>query len=125
MALNTDLMGLGMAAPLAGRTGHPPKTTLAGVGTTQTGAAIITTTNTVGTTTGGQTAFILPTKASAPAIAKEYYFVVSSSTSGLVYPAADGSTLNGSTSASVTVAQNKLTIFWMASNGEWYANVSA
>lgn len=125
MALSTDLMGLGTAAAAAGRIGHPPKTTLAGVGTSQTGAAVILTTNTVGTTTGGQTAFILPAASTAPAVAKEYYFVNKSSTAALVFPPSDGGTLNGSTSASVSCAQYKLTIFWQASGGEWYADISA
>ena len=129
MAITTDLTGLGMAAALASRVGHAVST-VAGTTTTQTGGAQITTSVTIGTTGSGQTAFVLPTAKMVPPMLKEFYFFNSTATSALVFPAGDGSTLNGSTSASITVAQNKyLMAMCVSGTGtsapQWLAGVSA
>jgi hypothetical protein len=107
MALNTDLTGLGMAAALAGRVGHAVTLGLAGTGTAQVGATAIGTTVTVGVPTAGNTAYTLPT--GAQPMLKEWYFFNNAATAvtALIYPPTGGATLNGSTSAAVSVAQNK------------------
>ncbi len=130
MALVTDLMGLGDSAAHAGRLGHQITTGLVGSGTTQTGGAtVITTSVTVGVPAASFTAYLLPT---APSMAKEYYFFNNAATAitALIYPVAGGMTLNGSTSSSVSIAQNKGCMFMcVAGSGgtapQWVAINSA
>ncbi len=127
MASNTDLMGLGTAAALAGRLGHALTGTintsgvggLVGAGTTQSGTPTkLTTSVTVGAPTSGQTAYLLPASTTNPTMLKEFYYFNNAATavSALIYPPADGSTLNGSTSGAVTVAQNKSAMFMCVAN---------
>lgn len=129
MALVSDLMGLGDSAAHAGRLGHTITSNLAGTGTAQSGATAITTSLTIGKPTTGQTAYTLP---SSPAMAKEFYFFNAAvgADTALIYPLAGGTTLNGSTSAAVSVAQNKGCMFMCVSGSggtapQWVAINSA
>jgi hypothetical protein len=116
MAKTSDLTGLGMAPALAGYL-NEDVSTVAGVGTSQTGAAPLTTPTTILTTTGGQTAFILPSGTSNPgltSIGNELVVYNTSSTTALIFPPVSG-TLNGG-SSSLSVAQNKGASFRVTSN---------
>jgi len=127
MAIVSDLTGLGMAPALAGKAGHQATTGLAGTGTAQSGATALTTSVTVGVPTAGQTAYTLPTKANGATFLKEFYFFNQAATAvtALIYPPGDGSSLNGSTSAAVSVAQNKGVVFMQITLGVWKAILSA
>ncbi len=132
MALATDLTGLGVAPAPAAKIGHPAvNDNVQGIGTAQTGAKKITATNTIAVPIAGQTAYVLPGTADAPALMKEYYFYNNAATAvtALVFPPGDGSTLNSSTSSSVSVAQNKTACFiaMKSSSGGvfWASDVSA
>ena len=127
MASNTDLMGLGTAPALAGRLGHQQTGTVntsgvggvVGNGTTQSGTPTkIATSVTVGAPTSGQTAYLLPASTANPTMLKEYYFFNNAATAvtALIYPPADGSTLAGSTSAAISVAQYKSAMFMCVGN---------
>lgn len=124
MALFSDLLGLGFAPALAnliGFTINPapgPGTPPPGIGTTQSGAQAISTTITYAAPTAGQTAFTLPTTAQGAQGTAEYYFFNGAATavSALVYPPTGGATLNGSTSAAITIAQNKGCQFMLVDN---------
>ena len=124
MSTIQDLMGLGMPGPLASRIGNNVTAALAGVGTAQAGAAAIRTKVTTGTTSGGATAFILP---SAASIGSVWYFMNNSATAALVYPPAgvSGTINNGSADASFSVAQSKPTTFIRVSTVAWMASLSA
>ncbi len=65
MSLAVDLMGVGLPQEQATRIGLSNATTLAGVGTAQSGGKAIpgSVTNVVATTDTGQTAFVLPSTA--------------------------------------------------------------
>lgn len=129
MAITSDLMGLGMAPALAGKVGHQVTKALVGIGTAQTGSAPLTNTVTVGVPTTGNTAYALPAKSAAPSQLKEYYFFNNAATavSALVYPPGDGSTLAGSSSAAVTVPQDKGCLFMETGGqgGVWFYILSA
>ena len=116
MALTTDLTGLGIAPALAGRLGHASTPALAGIGTAQAGAAPIGTTVTIGSPTAGNTAYTLPS--GAVPMLKEWYFFNAAvgATTALIYPPTGGATLNGSTSAAISVAQNKGAMFMLVAN---------
>lgn len=129
MALATDLMGLGDSAAHAGRLGHLI-TTLAGAGTALIGATPIVSSIVIGKPTTGQTAYTLPSTGSVAA--KEFYFFNAAvgADSALIYPPGGSATLNGSTSAAVTVAQNKGCLFMCVSGAggtapQWCAINSA
>lgn len=130
MAIVSDLTGLGLAPALAGRLGHQVTgvpTPLVGKGTTQSGAQGLLTSVTVGAPTTGQTAYTVPAKTSGAPFLKEYYFFnnAASAVSALLYPPGDGSSLNGSTSAAVTVPQGKGVMFMQTSIGAWFSILSA
>lgn len=124
MSTIQDLMGCGMPKEQAGRLGNSVNLLVAGVGTSQTGAAAISNKVTTATTSGGATAFVLP---SAASIGSVWYFFNTSATAALVFPPAgvSGTINGGSADASFSVAQNKPTIFVRASNVVWMANLSA
>ena len=91
-----------LPASLIGRT----VSTIAGVGTAQAGGAAIPAgvTTVVGTTTTGQTAFVLPL---ATPIGDAVEFINSTATAALLYPDL-GSGINAAgTNASVSLAQNR------------------
>jgi hypothetical protein len=113
MALDTDLMGLGMAAVLAARVGHQSTAGIVGIGTSQAGAKPLVTSVNILTPTAGQTAYTLPTR--APPTLKEFYIFNAAvgATAALIYPPLGGATLNGSTSAAVSVAQNTGMMFML------------
>lgn len=112
MALSSDLTGLGIAPAAAGKIGHSVTPALTsstfppGIGTAQVGAAPIGTSVYVGAPTTGQTAYTLP---NTDTTCKEFYFFNAAATAvtALIYPLSGGATLNGSTSAAISVAQNK------------------
>lgn len=130
MATTSDLMGLGMAPGLAGKAGHQIAGPLPGIGTAQVGAQALTGSVFVGAPTSGQTAYTLPSGAAT--MAKEFYFFNAAvgATTALIYPPTGGATLNGSTSAAVSVAQNKGAMFMLVANSggaapQWVALAGA
>jgi hypothetical protein len=121
MSTVADLMGLGMPGPLANRIGNTPLT-IAGVGTAQVGAAAIQTSATFATTSGGATAFVLPTAAS---LGREFWVFNSTATTALVFPPTSGTIQGGSANASFSVAQNKTAVFMRMTSTAWAAVLSA
>lgn len=121
MSTVQDLMGLGFPGPLANRLGNSP-ITIAGVGTTNTGAALIQSGLTNATTASSQTAFIFNAAAS---LGRPFYFFNSSATTALVYPPVGGNFNGGSTDASFSVAQNKFCTFMRLSTNNWATNLTA
>lgn len=121
MSTIADLMGLGMPGPLASRLGNTP-TTIAGVGTSASGAAVIQTGLTNATTSSGQTAFIFQSTAS---LGRPFFFFNSTATTALVYPTTGGNFNGGSTDASFSVAQNKMAIFMRLSTNNWATILTA
>ncbi len=103
--LATDLMALSIPAQPATYIGASALTTIAGVGTAQSGGAAIPkgVTNVLATTSGGQTALVLP---STMELEVAYSVTNSSSTTALVFPFSGGAINAASTDASVNVAQN-------------------
>lgn len=97
-----NLVGIGTPPEMANQLGDSITTTLAGAGTSQTGATLLTGTVNAVTTTGGNTAFVTPTHTAGRTM--EVYNT--SSTTALVF-CPSGSTMNGSSNGSVSVAQNK------------------
>ena len=96
------MVALGMAPELAKNVGDTISTAIAGIGTAQSGAALLTGTVNTLTTAGGATAFITPSHNAGRSI--EVFNT--SATSALVFCPV-GATMNGSANGSVTVAQNK------------------
>lgn len=122
MALAVDLMGVGLPQEQATRLGLADVTTLAGVGTAQSGGAAIRTTNTKLTTSSGQTAAVLPSDAE---LFLPYLVRNSTSTTGLVYPPS-GATINAaSADASVSIAQNLARIFIRVGALTWISFLTA
>ena len=121
MALSGDLIGLGMPPKLAGQIGNLPSAKT-GSGTAQTGATAITTNFTVLTTSGGSTAFVLPT---VPAGSGAYIVSNASATTALVYPPSGGTIQGGSQDAAFSVAQNKVAMFFKTSATAWVAVLTA
>lgn len=115
MATVIDLMGLGTAPLPAEKIGHVIATGVQGVGTAQSGAKAIAQSVTVGVPITNQTAYALPT--GSVSMAKEFYFYndAASAVTALIYPPTGGATLNGSTSAALSVAQNKGAMFMCVS----------
>lgn len=87
MALAVDLMGVGLPQEQAVRLGVSAWTTVAGVGTAQSGAAAIKTNNIFATTASGQTAFVLLSTMELEGIVEFYN---STATTALVYPPIGG-----------------------------------
>lgn len=113
--LKTDLTALGLPPELANRLGVE-KETLAGVGTTQSGAAEIKKEITLGTTSGGATAFVLPDDAE---LLQVFEFVNTSSTTAKVFPPSGGAINGGSTDASIDVIQNQVVWLRKVSTTAW------
>lgn len=91
MSTTADLMGLGMPPALANRLGNNP-TSVAGVGTTQTGAATIQSSVTLATPTSSNTAFILNLGSST---GRPFYVWNQSATiTAIIFPPSGGS-ING------------------------------
>ena len=103
MTLQTDLTGIGWPGAWAEAEGHTIGT-LAGIGTAQSGAARISNTMTLVTTSSGQTAVVLP--ANMP-LASPYFVYNNSATAALLFPPSGCTIDNGSANASVSIAQNR------------------
>lgn len=124
MSLAVDLMGLGLPQQLATRLGESALTTIAGVGTAQSGAAAIpaSVNDVLATTAGGQTAFVL--SATAP-LGFPYTVTNSSSTAALVYPPSGGTINAGAADASASIAQNLARVFIRKSSTRWISFLTA
>lgn len=122
MATQTDLMGSGMPAALANLLGNRPAT-IAGVGTAQAGAAVLASMSAL-TTTGGATAFIIP---SAAGLSRLFFLNNTSSTTALIYPPAGLSAAfnTGSADAAFSLAQNKSVIIWRFSATQFFTLLTA
>lgn len=120
MSLATDLMGVGLPQQQATRLGYSNPTTIAGVGTAQSGAALIPNevNNVVGTTAGGQTAFVVD---STVEFTMPYLFRNSSSTTALLYPPSGFAFNAGSNDAAISVAQNQSILFWKQTSTKFVA----
>lgn len=116
MSLAIDLMGVGLPQQQATRLGTAVLTTLAGAGTAQSGAAAITVNNTLGTTAGGATAFVLPSTAE---LELPYLFKNASATAALVYPPTSGILNNQSVNTSYSVSQGQSAVFTRKSLTAW------
>lgn len=99
-----NLMGTGLPAIGALAINGSNVNTVAGIGTAQTGAASMGTADVIlGTTTAGQTAFLLPDMN----VGEEIKFINTSSTAALLFPVSSASINGGSANASFSVAQNR------------------
>lgn len=121
MAMISDLMGLGMPGPLASLLGNTP-TTIAGVGTSQAGAAKLNASMVQLTTGSGQTAFIFN---SAASLSRLYFIYNSSATTALLFPGVGGTIVGSSQDASLSLAQNKSVMVWHYSSLIWVPLISA
>jgi hypothetical protein len=107
MSTSQDLMGLGMPPALAARLGNTPST-IAGVGTTQTGAASINVPVVVATATANNTAFVLSNQLSTGRLVWVW------NTSALdinVFPPSGGTINSGATNAAFSVPANSGAVF--------------
>lgn len=121
MALQTDLMGLGMPGPLANLLGNATGT-IAGVGTAQATAAILTSSMAKLTTGSGQTAFVFR---STTTISRLFFLYNSSATTALIFPPVGGTIVGQSQDASFSLAQNKSVIFWHFDTNTYVALLTA
>lgn len=123
-ALAVDLMGVGMPQEQATRLGLSDLTTIAGVGTAQSGGAAIPagTTNVLATTASGQTALVLPATAE---IGATYLVTNSSATTALVFPPSGGAINAAAADASASVAQNLARTFTRLSSTRWVSFLTA
>lgn len=121
MVAAANLIQLGIPGEQAKRLGFT-KSTKAGIGTAQSGAALITSNMTVATTAGGQTALLLPLviEASGPVIIANF-----SATTALVFPQTGESINGGTTNASVNIAQNASRVFFKVSATQWISFITA
>lgn len=100
MSTPQDLMGLGLPPALASRLGYQPAT-VAGVGTTQTGAALIATALTLAGPTSSNTAFVLSNALSTGR--PVFVWNTSATLTALVFPPSGGKINGGSTNAAVSL----------------------
>lgn len=121
-ASQSDLIGLAVGSPaLAEKMGYSVGTK-AGAGTAQTGATALAA-NSINalTTSGGATAFVLPTGAPGDSVVVNNQ----SATTALVFPNSGAAINGGSTDASVSIAQNKTAIFIRYSSTVWFEVLTA
>lgn len=90
--------------------------TLAGVGTTQAGAATITSSITRLATSVGQTAFVLPNTTG-----QMFFIHNTTATSALVYPPVGGTIDGGATDASITITYNSTKLIFATSSTEFWS----
>lgn len=109
MALQTDLVGVGMPTEQALRLGNQPAT-LTCTGTTQATAKAITTKMMILSAASSQTGAILPGTSSGVV----YFLNNTGSTTAIVY-APVGGTLGASTTAGINLPQNKAMVAWSTS----------
>jgi hypothetical protein len=115
-----NLVGFGMNPIQASMLGANP-VAVAGVGTSQTGAATLKGKSCELTTSGGQTAFIIP---AVRGMQEPQHVFTSSATTALVFVPV-GHTLNGTLNGSLSVAQNKAAILWQYNKGFWASLLAA
>lgn len=127
MSTTLELMGLGMPPALAGRLGNTPAT-IAGVGTTQTGAALINVPVVVATAAdASHVAFVLSNTLST---GRPVWVFNTSGQTISIFPPSGGTINGGSANAAQTIVTNKSAVF-MLLTGEgvasetWGAVVSA
>ncbi len=130
MAQSIDLMGTGDSGPHAILAGHQITAATNGTGTSQSGATAIATSVFLANSVSSNTAYALPAAARGFPVAKEIYFFNTGSATALVFAPTGGATLNGSTSASVSVSTNKGATFMLVSGSggsapQWVGIVSA
>jgi hypothetical protein len=124
-ALAVDLAsGTGLSVQAAELIGAGALTTLAGVGTAQSGGKAIPkwTTNVLATTASGQTAFVLPSDAP---LEVAYSVVNSTSDAALVFPPTSGTINAVSANGSVSIAINVARIFIRKSTNRWVSFLAA
>ncbi len=124
-ALAVDLSsGTGLSTQASELIGASALTTLAGVGTAQSGGKAIPkwTTNVLATTSAGQTALVLPSDAPLEVV---YMVTNSTSTAALVFPPSGGSINAASQDASVSIAQNLARLFIRKSTTRWVSFLAA
>lgn len=122
MAASASLIGLGVPPRQARALGFPTPPTLAGVGTAQAGAALISQNMTIVTATGGATAIVLPAAipGSGPLVIYN-----SSGTSALIYPGS-GKTFNGgSADAALTLPTLRSLVIFKTDAANWCAFFNA
>jgi hypothetical protein len=122
-ATDDALTGLGMPAQMAALVGATTQTALAGVGTAQTGAALIKSKSVELIPTGGNTAYILNTFG-----LNEPVFLfnnAASAVTALVYPPVGGTIQGGSSNASFSIAQDKGVWMWQYKRNAWAAVLTA
>lgn len=129
MPTTSDLIGIGMAPEIAQRLGFQDNSrranALTGVGTSQVGAAAIKKNATwiELATAGGATACILP--ADAELLVPYLVQVITTSTTGLVFPPSGGKINAASADASVNVAQFLPRIFMRLTSTQWMSLLAA
>jgi hypothetical protein len=114
------LMGMGMSGEQAGLIGADPSKCV-GIGTSQTGAAVILTDNCELSVSSGQTAVILPSSVTNDAVVLNDYWITNQSgtaTNALVF-VPSGHKLNGTSNASLTLGQFKSCIMWQYKYQNW------
>jgi len=122
--LAADLGQVGLNMQAAEVLGFSALTTIAGVGTAQSGGAAIPryVNNVLATTSSGQTALVLPSNAP---LEYPYFVTNSSSTTALVFPPSGGAINAAAGDASVNVAQNLARIFIRKSSTRWVSFLAA
>ena len=113
-ATGDDLTGFGFSSQQAALLGAQPNKTT-GVGTAQSGAAVLISRMTELNPASSNTAFVIPTDAK---VMNPYFLTNQQSTTALVY-VPSGHSLNGTSNASVSVAQNKSLIVWQYKSKNW------
>lgn len=123
-SLSTDLMGVGMDSEQALRLGTSALTTIAGVGTAQVGGAAIPklVNNVLATTSGGQTALVLPVTAE---IGAPYYVTNSTATAAIVFPPVGGAINAAGANASVSIATDLARVFIRLTSTRWISFLTA
>ncbi len=109
-----DLTGFGFSAQQSELLGGVT-IKITGVGTTQTGAAVVTSRGAELNPAGGASAFVFPTTVK---LFQPYYLVNPQSTAALVF-VPSGHTLNGTANASVSISQNATAIIWQYKPKNW------
>lgn len=127
MALVSDLTGLGLPGALALKLGNTIAS-VAGVGTTQTGAAPIKGGVVLATPTSSNTAFLLDSLASATRLS--FFYNQSSSQTALIYPPTSGTINGGAANAALSVPPLTAALLEPVTGGgvtpqNWWANVGS
>lgn len=122
MPLSKRMMAVGLPGETAKAINGQFVALPAGVGTAQVGATPATgDVNTIGTSSVGNTAFVLP----SDAIAGDNLDIMTLSTitaSALIFPPIGGTINGGGTNASITMAVSTSATFWCTANLTWVTN---